>query len=225
MDLPFKNAFTNPFISPFEIEKDGLPKVKWRPWENHPDWDLFNVSGPSPTIFYSDTNTVETTAVIPGGVWYPIMNTDFGLVDDCEMSCIMNYEGNTPQYETYVLAKGIDENNFIGVTSYNDKIMLYERHNGNWVNPGVAVPVAGTLGKKVGLRVIGNQVSLLVDDALIGTVVTNITGWAHMGSLLRGLPIFGVLWSDMQYQGRKKTTVYYNNDITTYKGEEVKYNA
>lgn len=195
-------------------------KNSFDPWESHPDFDLFGAAGPSPTIYNPITGTVVNTATIPSNTWYSIMNVEFGLVGDCEMSCVMGYEGNTNVYETYMLAKGIDEDNFTGVTSYNGKIMLYERVNGAWKNLGVETPVAGTLGKEVKITFINDVITLYVDGVLIGSAASGTTGQAHMGTLLRGHPITGVMWSKMKMMPLNVVA-----EKVTYMGQYVTHNA
>ena len=189
------------------------------PWEDHPDWSLFGAAGPSPTIFNPITGSVENTAVIPSNTWFSIMNTEIGLVEDCEMSCVIDYEGLASNYETYMLAKGLDEDNFTGVTSYNSKIMLYERVGGAWNNLGVEIPAAGTKGKEIRITFINDEITLYVDGARIGSAASSTTGQAHMGSLLRGHPIAGKMWHDM------RLSKIVNSEIVTYQGNYVTYNG
>ena len=220
MKEPFKSPFGNPIVNPLGNAMGGEIYI---PWEAHPDWGLFSGTEASPTIYNSTLKSVTTTRTISGGEWFPIMNVKYGIIGDCEMSCVINYEGNTTTYETYMLAKGRDGDNFVGATSYNRKIMLYERVNGAWRNLNVSVPVAGTIGKEVRMIIEGVLVTLIVDGVTIGSANTTLTGDAYMGSLLRGLPISGLLWTAMELTGdriavsNKGENVTYNTDLVTYR--------
>jgi hypothetical protein len=197
----------------------------FQPWESHLDWELFGVPGPTPTIFDEKDNSVSLVEPISSGSWYPVMNVKHGIIDACEMSCVMGYEGATTNFETYMLAKGIDENNFVGATSYNNRIMLYERVNSNWNAIGIETPVSGTLGKEVKITIAGDQITLFVDGLDIGTGTTGITGLAYMGSLLRGTPISGLLWSNMILSGSGADIVTYKAKPVTLNTLPVNYNA
>jgi len=128
----------------------------FQPMEMHVDWSLFSGVGPTPTIYDERNNTFSTTENTAPSSFYPLMYSGYGLIDDCHMEVIMDYEGVSNTYETYMMAKGLDNLNFIGATSYNDKVMLYERRAGNWINPGVETPVTGTIGQLVEMDVVGD---------------------------------------------------------------------
>jgi len=116
----------------------------------------------------------------------------------------MNYEGTTGGYTTYMAVKALDENNFCGVTSYNNKIMGYERVNGTWRSLGIETSVAGTLGKRIRIKFVGNQVSIYIanpgdplDTGLIGTASSNLALQAYAGIFLREHPLAaGIMWTD-----------------------------
>jgi hypothetical protein len=165
-------------------------------------------------------NSVETTAVLPAGSWYSMFNVAVGQAENFEMSCIMGYEGMGTTYENYPLAKGIDENNFVGATSYNSKIMLYEKVGGAWHNLNVNVSAAGTLGKEVKIVIIGNQITLYVDHVEIGTAIHGVPGLAYAGSMLRRHPIVGLLWRNLKIKNLGET-----GEIVTHNGEYVTHNG
>jgi hypothetical protein len=199
-------------------------KNEYIPWESHPDWELFGSGGPSPTIFNPIVGSVVNTAVIPSDTWFSIMNTAIGPLDDCEMSCVMDYEGLANNYETYMLAKGQDENNFTGVTSYNSNIMLYERVGGAWNNLGVTTPAAGTIGKTIKITFINDTITLYVDDVLIGSAPSGTTGSQNVGTLLRGHPQVGPMWHDMRISPIVVVDyVTYKGNLVTHNGEVLTY--
>ena len=171
--------------------------------EVHPDWSLFSGVGPTPTIYDERNNTFSTTENTAPSSFYPLMYSGYGLIDDCHMEVIMDYEGINNTYETYMMAKELDNLNFIGPTSYNNKVMLYERRAGNWINPGVETPVVGTIGQLVEMDVVGDQFTLTVNGVVIGSATHGMTVSAHMGILLRGMPIHGQLWHGMNFTGHK----------------------
>ena len=168
----------------------------YSPAENWQGLDLFLPGGYTPTIYNEYDKSLTLNRPLPGGTFYPLFFTAPGLVRDVDMSCVVHYEGMTNSYENYLLAKGIDENNFVGVTSYNGKIMLYQRSGGAWQKLSPERPAAGTRGRKLGMKIQGNRASLYIDDVLIGSDVTAITGEANVGLLLRGHPEAGKIFSD-----------------------------
>jgi hypothetical protein len=200
MRLPSTSKFRTDFNS--EQSLAGVNQVIWSPAESFPSLDLACGNPPTPTILNSKDKSIEITAAISETENYCLMFTGAGSVDNCHMECIIQYEG-TVNYATYVLAKGIDINNFVGVTSYNNKIMLYERVNGNWNNLGIEISNSGTIGKKLEMDIEGDQVTLTVDGNVIGTATTGIKGPAYLGILLREHPTTGLLFTDFKANGRR----------------------
>jgi hypothetical protein len=192
----------------------------YEPWESHPDWGLFTGTGPTPTIFHPPNNSVENTATIPAGSWYSILNSQIGQIENFEMSCIMDYEGMGVAYENYPMAKGVDENNFVGATSYNSQIMLYEKVGGAWHNLNVNVSAAGTKGKEIKIIVIGNQITLFVDHVEIGTATHGVPGLAYVGAMVRRHPIVGPMWHNIKIK-----VLDVVNEPVTYFGTYVTNNS
>jgi len=202
------------------------------PLERLPAWDLFYGRPPSPTLYHHDTGLLQITKPVPSDKMYAFMNTARGLVTDIDVRCVVLYEGNSINYESYFMSKGSDSNNFVGVTSYNSKIMLYEKYNGIWHNLNVNIPVAGTAGKRIRFTTVGDQVSLYVadpgspeDDGLIGTATSNAPLAGYIGILLRGHPITGDFLKDWEASGVPASrTVFFRGDIVYFNSKIVTYN-
>ena len=201
MHLPSSNKFRNDNNT--ELTLSGSVKTIFSPAEDFPSLDLACGTPPSPTILDSVEKSIATTQIVPAGSEYCLMFTAAGMVDNCHMECIIQYEGTTPDYESYPLAKGLDIDNFVGVTSHNGNIKLYERVGGSWNALGVETPATGTIGQKVEMDIEGDQVTLTVDGTVIGTATTAAPARGYMGILVRGHPVAEVLFTDFAASGRR----------------------
>ena len=188
----------------FNVKQSYLPGMHgykaYSPAERSPEWSLME-AGKTITVYNEFDKSLSNTNVLPAGTWYSLMREEEGQFTDMEMSCRIHYEGVNNTFENYVLAKGIDSNNFVGVTSYNNVLRLYERRNGTWTPISVIMPVAGTAGGVVKMIIEGNQVSMFFDGKHIGTATHHITGLAYMGVLLRRHPIIGKIASEFEFKG------------------------
>jgi len=170
---------------------------EYSPMESHPQWDRFETTEETPTIFEPDSGTMWVTDTIPDGPNHALMYTGYGEVTDVDMSCRIHFEGNL-HYTSYVMAKGIDFDNFVGVTSYNGKIMIYERVNAAW-RKVLDTSNAGTNGKVLRMKITGNQAELFIDGVSKGVGTTNVPSVAYMGILLREHPATGLFISEMDF--------------------------
>jgi hypothetical protein len=78
-------------------------------------------------------------------------------------------------------------NNWIGVSSYNGRVVVYERRVGTWygVIVGANAPLSSVaLNKVVTMRLVGNQVTLIIDgNSWTGTV--SVLGSGRVGVISR----------------------------------------
>jgi len=172
------------------------------PLESYPDWDLILGTTPSPTEYCVATDTIYNSAILTSLDLFFFSNGGT-LVEDVDIQSIILYEGTDMTYGSYFMAKGLDADNFVGITSYNNQVMLYEVSGGSWNDLGIGIPVAGTLGKRIRFKTVGDQASLYVandgdpiDDGLVGTATYTVAVQSYPGIVLREHPTVEALFKN-----------------------------
>jgi len=194
------------------------------PLELHPAWRLISEQRISPTLYNSKLGLLSVVQAITEDKLYMFKNINIGLVEDVAIQCEILYEGSTDEYSSYILSKGIDVNNFVGVTSFSTKLALYERHNGVWNNLNVAIEVENTAGKRIRMKTEGDQVSLYVanpddplDAGLVGTATYNVPISGYTSILIGKHPT-----AEGLVQNWKVEPI---DDIVTFQNEPVTFNG